>query len=66
MPVPCQTPCEMCGDVNCICKLTNVQLMKECDTLSYGKAEKFLREHPRTDFDFKSAVLNALKGGKKK
>lgn len=78
MPVPCQTPCEMCGDVDCICKLSNVHLLKDCDTkidldnlrnvklLSQGEVEKFLREHPRSDFDFKSAVLNALKGDEKK
>lgn len=32
MPVPCQTPCEMCGDVDCICKLSNIRLLKDCDT----------------------------------
>lgn len=58
MPVPCQTPCNMCGD-ECNIKI-NIDDLRHVTLLTQSEAEKFLREHPRSDFDFKMAVMNAL------
>lgn len=64
MPVPCQTPCEMCVD-ECNSKIS-IDDLRVVKLLTQSEAEKFMLEHPRSDFDFKIAVLNALKGGEKK